>query len=243
MTGIPLAMKPPEAAKPDVAAKQLEAFFLRQLLAEARPKGGMLDGGFAGDTFAQMLDDAISDKLSAGGGIGMAGMFAAQLANGADVPIAQPPRAPEPAPRIGPSIEGLPQLALPVIGRPSSGYGMRIHPITHASSMHPGFDLAAPTGTAVSAAAAGKVTHAGPAGTYGNLVTIRHADGFETRYAHLSAVSVTEGARVNAGDDIGKVGSTGMSTGPHLHFELRKDGKSMDPKPLLPATEVRQLDE
>jgi murein DD-endopeptidase MepM/ murein hydrolase activator NlpD len=99
---------------------------------------------------------------------------------------------------------------------------------------HPGFDLAATTGTEVSAAARGTVVHAGPAGTYGNLVTLRHDNGFETRYAHLSAVDVSVGDVVEAGGDLGKVGTTGYSTGPHLHFEVRRDGKPIDPAPLLP---------
>ena len=86
----------------------------------------------------------------------------------------------------------------------------------------------------MSAAAGGTVTHAGPAGTYGNLVMIRHDNGFETRYAHLSAVSVVKGDRVAPGQEVGKVGSTGYSTGPHLHFEVRRGGATIDPTPLLP---------
>ena len=99
---------------------------------------------------------------------------------------------------------------------------------------HPGFDLAASSGTEVTAAARGTVVHAGPAGTYGNLVTLRHDNGFETRYAHLSAIDVTVGELVEAGADLGKVGTTGYSTGPHLHFEVRQDGRAIDPAPLLP---------
>ena len=71
-------------------------------------------------------------------------------------------------------------------------------------------------------------------GTYGNLVTVRHADGFETRYAHLSKVDVKKGDRVEVGQDLGEVGSTGHSTGPHLHFEIRKEGKAWDPRPYRP---------
>src|SRR5262249_17434865 len=92
--------------------------------------------------------------------------------------------------------------------------------------------------TTVSAAAAGEVTHAGPAGTYSNLVTVRHQNGVETRYAHLSATSVKVGDRVEPGQPIGAVGTTGYSTGPHLHFEVRKDGQPIDPAPLLPINTV-----
>lgn len=236
----PLAAPPPAtretADSAQVAAKQLEAFFLRQLLAEARPQGGMLDGDFAGDTFKQMLDEAIADKMTAAGGVGLTAMFARQLGNADEVarpappPIANPPVAAPPLP----GVEGAPAFALPVIGRQTSGYGMRTDPVHGTRVNHAGFDLAAATGTQVAAAARGTVVHAGPAGTYGNLVTLRHDNGFETRYAHLSAVDVKVGDQVEAGQDIGKVGSTGHSTGPHLHFEIRREGQAIDPAPHLP---------
>jgi murein DD-endopeptidase MepM/ murein hydrolase activator NlpD len=210
------------------AAKQLEAFFLRRLLAEARPQGGGIDGGFAGDTFKQMLDEAVADKMSAAGGVGMAAMFAKQLGGSGTSPTKQVGPL-----DLGPQLEGMPQLAMPVRGVLTSGYGYRPDPVLKVN-IHPGVDLAASMGTPVSAASGGTVTHAGPAGTYGNLVMIKHDGGFETRYAHLSAVDVKEGQRVEAGQLVGKVGSTGYSTGPHLHFEVRKDGKAMDPSPLLP---------
>jgi murein DD-endopeptidase MepM/ murein hydrolase activator NlpD len=221
------------------AAKQLEAFFVRQLLSEARPTSS-LDGGFAGDTFKQMLDEAIADKIGDAGGIGMAKIFAAQLGKGAAAP-APPPHAlpmpiampPKPAPITLPkSAES--GFVMPAIGRPSSGYGVRVDPIHGERTEHRGFDIAAKTGTPVAAAAAGTVTHAGPAGTYGNLVMIRHADGLETRYAHLSSVAVKKGDHVAAGQEVGAVGTTGRSTGPHLHFEVRRDGQAIDPAPLLP---------
>lgn len=220
-----------------VAARQLEAFFLRQLLSEARPQGGVVDGGFAGDTFKSMLDEAIADKMSAAGGIGMSAMFSKQLGKYEETSPggAVPPAAlPMPSHELGPEIDGAPRLVLPVVGRASSGYGMRNDPIKHISSLHPGFDLAAATGTPVGSAAGGTVIHAGPAGTYGNLVTVRHENGYETRYAHLSAVTVKEGDVVQPGQQIGAVGTTGYSTGPHLHFEVRHDGKTIDPAPLLP---------
>jgi murein DD-endopeptidase MepM/ murein hydrolase activator NlpD len=230
-----------------VAARQLESFFLRQMLSESRPQGGgMLDGGFAGDTFKQMLDEAIADKMTAAGGIGMTQMFAKQLGKADEVagapapPIANAPidatRAQPAAVALGdPLTSGAPRFILPVAGRPSSGYGLRADPMRGGEMInHPGFDLAATVGTPVAAAASGTVVHAGPAGTYGNLVTLRHDNGFETRYAHLSSVDVKVGDRVEAGTGLGKVGTTGYSTGPHLHFEVRHDGKAIDPAPLLP---------
>lgn len=260
-TGGAAAAQDPQAKRANevkTAAKQLEAFFLRQMLSEAKPQGGgAIDGGFAGDTFKQMFDDALADKMSAAGGIGMSQMFAKQLAKAAGTsaetgtdaaPIASAPVASS-SQTIADQISaitsqnpssgvpaGAPHLILPVAGRASSGYGLRADPIKHEMINHPGFDLAAPTGTQVTAAAGGTVVHAGPAGTYGNLVTVRHANGFETRYAHLSEVDVKEGDTVQAGQDVGKVGTTGYSTGPHLHFEVRKDGQAIDPAPLLPLT-------
>jgi murein DD-endopeptidase MepM/ murein hydrolase activator NlpD len=242
MTAIAPTAQPSVQTDEQKAAKQLEAFFLRRLLAEARPQAGMLDDGFAGDTFKQMLDEAISDKMAGAGGIGMAEMFEKQLAGkGAPVAAHMPMQMP-PTTNAIPPVELEPgKLAMPTIGRLSSGYGVRIDPIHHAQSMHPGLDLAAPAGTQVTAAAAGKVTHAGPAGTYGNLVTIKHANGLETRYAHLSSVDVQKGAEVLPGTPIGKVGSTGRSTGPHLHFEVRQDGKLEDPKGYLPLNSSGKL--
>ena len=251
--GLPAAPDPAARAREGArtAGKQLEAFFLRQLLAEARPQGGgALDGGFAGDTFKQMLDEAVADKMSAAGGVGMAQLFAKQLGDAsktseiaappvppaAALPGAATPGAPAPVTAMlaDPALSGAPHLVLPVAGRPSSGYGMRPDPIHGGSVNHPGFDLAASAGTEVAAAARGTVVHAGPAGTYGNLVTLRHENGFETRYAHLSEVHVSVGDLVEAGADVGKVGTTGYSTGPHLHFEVRHDGQAIDPAPLLP---------
>ena len=244
---------PPHAeARPhdsvQVAARQLEAFFLRQLLAASRPQGGgMLDGGFAGDTFKQMLDEAVADRMSAAGGIGMASMFATQLGKTDEVAAAPlPPTtgalARPAAPGLVPDAldlpAGIPHFVLPVAGRPSSGYGLRADPIHGGTVNHPGFDLAAAPGTEVTAAASGTIVHAGPAGTYGNLVTVRHENGFETRYAHLSSIDVQIGDVVEAGADLGKVGTTGYSTGPHLHFEVRHDGKAIDPAPLLPLNRL-----
>jgi murein DD-endopeptidase MepM/ murein hydrolase activator NlpD len=226
----------PKTDDKHVAAKQLEAFFLRRLLAEARPQGtGLLDGGFAGDTFKQMLDEAIADKMAGAGGLGMAEMFAKQLGGHAETHGAILPTTNVlPSHDLGPEMLGAPRMMLPVAGTPTSGYGMRPDPVHGGTTNHPGFDLAAKAGTPVAAAAGGTVSHAGPAGTYGNLVTVRHDNGFETRYAHLSAVTVKAGDRVEAGQQLGNVGTTGYSTGPHLHFELRHDGKTMDPAPLLP---------
>ena len=119
---------------------------------------------------------------------------------------------------------------LPIPGaRLTSGVGVRLHPISGKWHYHRGVDLAAPTGTAVRIVAAGTVTRAGWAGGYGNLVAIDHGGGLETRYGHLSRIDVRVGDRIGAGHQVGLVGSTGNSTGPHLHYEVLEGGQPIDP--------------
>ena len=227
-----LGVKPTEKDQSKAAAKQLEAFFLRRLLAEARPKqAGMLDGGFAGDTFKDMMDEALADKMSEAGGLGMSEMFAKQLGPGSTQELAKPPT-------LGPSLDGMPQLASPVPGGVGSGFGARVgHDGT--THQHPGLDLWAKTGDNVSSAASGTVDYAGPAGTYGNLVNVKHENGYSTRYAHLSRVGVKVGEHVDTGQPLGNAGSTGLSDAPHLHFEVRKGDQAIDPTALLPLNGSR----
>lgn len=117
----------------------------------------------------------------------------------------------------------------PTAGRLTSPFGYRIHPISRTRRMHSGIDLANSTGTNITASQNGKVISAGYKGTYGNLVVIRHGNGMETAYAHLSRISVSVGDVVTQGQSIGKMGSTGGSTGSHLHFEIRKNGTAVNP--------------
>ena len=124
-------------------------------------------------------------------------------------------------------------------GRLTSGYGMRNHPVLGRRSRHKGIDLAAPTGTPVYATADGQVTRADWFSTYGLYVSIDHGGDLETRYAHLSKLSVADGEEVKKGDLIGYVGSTGRSTGPHLHYEVRVDGVAVNPIPYMKETETR----
>lgn len=130
-------------------------------------------------------------------------------------------------------------MKTPINGaRLSSGYGMRRHPILGYSRMHRGTDFAAPTGTPILAAGDGTVLRVGPYGAFGNYVRIRHANGYETAYAHMSrfARGLRAGARVNQGQVIGYVGTTGRSTGPHLHYEVMHRGRQMNPMTLQVAT-------
>jgi len=111
----------------------------------------------------------------------------------------------------------------------SSSYGWRSSPFTGSRSYHSGIDMACPTGTWIYAALDGRVTSTGYSNVYGNYVIVSHHSGYRTLYAHMSAITAVKGQYVNASSKIGKVGSTGMSTGPHLHFTVYKNNKTVNP--------------
>lgn len=120
----------------------------------------------------------------------------------------------------------------------TSGYGIRSDPFRGGAARHAGIDLAAPLGTPIYATADGTVTEAGyNNGGYGNLIKVDHGRGIETRYAHLSSMAVRVGQRVTRGQVIGRMGSTGRSTGSHLHYEVRIDGRAVNPIPFMKATD------
>jgi len=125
----------------------------------------------------------------------------------------------------------------PVIGQVefSSGFGIRSDPFLGRPAMHTGLDFRASMGDPVRATAAGKVISAGWSGGYGRMIEIDHGNGLSTRYGHLSEISVKVGDAIKIGQEIGAVGSTGRSTGPHLHYETRIDGEAVDPQKFLRA--------
>ncbi len=120
------------------------------------------------------------------------------------------------------------KLVRPIPGRIESGFGLRVHPITGKTRMHNGLDMHGRSGDPIKAAADGTVILAGVKGGYGNTVMIDHGGGMVTLYAHQSKLRVKVGQKVEAGEVIGWVGSTGLSTGPHLHFEVRINGSPVD---------------
>jgi len=133
------------------------------------------------------------------------------------IPMPKPDRFPSRFPLAGVSEIG-------------SGFGWRPHPVTGAPNLHEGLDLSAPAGMPILAAASGKVVKAGWHGGYGMMVELSHGQSLSTRYAHAQAIHVRQGDWVGQGQMIAEVGSTGHSTGPHLHFEIRLQGLALDPR-------------
>jgi len=127
----------------------------------------------------------------------------------------------------------LPTFIKPAYGRISSGFGYRIHPVYRRRMFHAGIDIAARYGSTVYAARSGRVKYAGWLGGYGKVVVIDHRDGYETRYAHCSSILVRKGQWVRQGQPIARVGRSGVTTGTHLHFEIRRNGKPVNPMKFL----------
>lgn len=138
--------------------------------------------------------------------------------------------------RLSKTLSNVP-LRKPVAGEIdlSSGFGVRVDPFLGRPAMHTGLDFRGDAGEPVYATAAGTVTSAGSSGGYGRMVEIEHSNAFSTRYGHLSEIIVRVGQVVKVGQIVGKIGSTGRSTGPHLHYETRNDGDAVDPQKFLRA--------
>lgn len=202
------------------------------------------DEGLGADTFSSTIDSELARHLARAGGMGLqGGMLEAwdrQHGTGGSVrnlpgalPVAPAATASasrtDAAPLRADTTEAEPALRLEMDGRISSKYGWRQDPFLGRSRFHGGIDLAARYGTEVPAAADGTVVTAGEQGGYGLTVVVRHAGGYETRYAHLSSLDVAPGDSVGQGALLGRVGSTGRSTAPHLHFEVTRRGERVDP--------------
>jgi flagellar protein FlgJ len=220
--------------------------------------------GFGNETMTDTFDTELSRYLAQAGGIGLGKMvqenLSKQTAGGANdttapaasgqIPLQAPVATTTPSPLVvaaaaaaaaraaaaAASRSGSTSaLTMPLETTTTSGYGWRKDPLGQGRRFHAGVDLRAAYGTEVPAAAAGEVTFAGDQGGYGTTVVVRHEDGFETRYAHLSSMQVQTGDRVEAGQSVGRVGNSGRSTGPHLHFEVRRNGQQVDPTAVTAA--------
>jgi len=217
----------------------------------------------SGKMYREMLDTQLAQRISESGGIGLANAIYHQLVRSAldgagaeedalpassaiekivaplprasagdsahPVKAASHPARAEAPPKPSASVE----LQPPLEGRISSTFGARRDPIDGSHRRHQGVDIAAPRGTPIRAAADGMVIFSGRQRGYGKTVVIEHADGTRTRYAHAERLFVKAGDQVSGQQEIAAVGSTGRATGPHLHFEVERDGKRLNPEAVL----------
>jgi murein DD-endopeptidase MepM/ murein hydrolase activator NlpD len=239
-------------------AQQFEAMFLQQLTSALNPSSEESEDNVfsstGSDMYKKMFSEQIAKIMADNGGIGLADTIMRQLREKASTTNAIPSaldRAVEAVKAV--KKESIDTLApgdviqaeisepiampgafkSPLQGRITSEFGLRNDPINGRHRQHHGVDIAAPRGTPIGAAATGTVVFAGRRGGYGNTVIIEQADGKQTLYGHADQLKVSVGDRVEAGQTIATVGSTGRSTGPHLHFEVRENGQPIDPLTIL----------
>lgn len=239
-----------ERLKADELAREFESMLLLQMLRQMRQSmmdESEQDKGLSADTMLDLVDMELARQLSKAGGFGLADIMkkaiGRQLPNG-ELEAAGPAAPPEmkAIPEgFGPNLATVAARAvnrLPDHGpvetavdprRLTSDYGWRSDPFTGAARFHQGIDLKAAYGQGVPAAGDGHVVEAADRGAYGLTVVIEHPGGLMTRYAHLSNMAVSVGDRVLQGQEIGRVGQSGRATGPHLHFEVIRDGRRVDP--------------
>ncbi|MBI5639116.1 MAG: peptidoglycan DD-metalloendopeptidase family protein [Nitrospirae bacterium] len=242
--------KDPEALK--AVAKEMESLFAYEMIKAMRNTADKTSGssGFGKDTYMSMFDMEIA-RLFAERGTGLK-EFLLKGMNRKDnnasetegikplPPDLQPEKEESVTPALnsgtGAATEGRKPETLqnldspfPVHGKVSSGYGMRKHPVYGINRFHRGIDIAAAEGSDIYPVNSGKVIFSGEEAGYGNVVIIDHGDGLISKYAHNKANLVAYGDEVTRDTVIAQVGSTGLCTGPHLHFEVRQGGKSVDP--------------
>ena len=183
----------------------------------------------------QMIDQIIAQKLTQGNMAFSADKFSASL-NEMNKEIETRVKSSKELVRYlkaQKKIESSKPNIWPTVGYISSPFGYRIHPMTGRTEYHPGIDISNHAGTSVFAAADGIIKHAGWFGGYGQLVVINHGYGYSTFYGHLSKILVTSGSKIKKGTKLGLIGSTGVSTGPHLHYEVRYMNKPQNPLKFL----------
>jgi murein DD-endopeptidase MepM/ murein hydrolase activator NlpD len=225
----------------ETLAHEFEAMLMTQMLRDMRRS--MLEDSGESSEFSSIRDTfdvEFGRAMSLAGGVGLSASLLKSLSRLAetassaaavetDAGPAVLPSAPEDRADVGVATDsGQPEVA-PVAAPVTSAFGWRRDPTNGAAAFHPGVDIGVAYGQDVRAAASGTVVFAGPRGGYGHMVSVKHPDGRETRYAHLSAELVRVGEAVQAGQVLGRSGSTGRSTGPHLHFEVLVDGHPVDP--------------
>ncbi len=218
------------------AAQEFEAVFINYLLKAMREtieESGLLEEGFGKSIYTEMFDQELSLSMARRNSLGISNLLYQNITKSeAEKNLKDAGPAPslpgKKAPDKGVERE-ISDVQLPVQAPVSSRFGVRVDPFSHKTRMHKGIDLAAPEGTKVEVPWAGKVVSAGFEKGYGNNVLIQHSEGFQTRYGHLGSMNVKAGDVVSAQQVLGTVGDTGRSTGPHLHFEVIRMGKPVDP--------------
>lgn len=249
--------RPLDRARLATLAQEFEAMLLLQMVRQMRQSLLMddeQDAGLGNETMTETFDVEFARYLARAGGVGLARMIEANVKDPATAAAAPETAAPETVapqsaapesaiaqasqvsrtastavPRTAGQAE-TPGLTMPLEADATSKFGWRADPFHGRRKFHSGVDLRAAYGTDVPAAGAGTVRFAGERGGYGLMVIVEHETGLETRYAHLASASVTPGQTVGAGDLVGRVGSSGRSTAPHLHFEVLLDGQRLDPE-------------
>jgi murein DD-endopeptidase MepM/ murein hydrolase activator NlpD len=228
----------PEAIK--AAAKQFESIFLHQVFKSMRatiPKDGMTGGGFGGEVFTDMLDQQYASIAANSSSFGLAQTIARQL-GAEDAESSFQLKESQGLRRLGVSQAYQKQATpmkwdMPVEGDLVRTFGPNRSPNMNVAQIHRGVDWNAPEGTSIKAARSGTVTYAGQMGHNGQTVVVDHGNGIESLYAHAKNVSVSVGEKVVAGGEIATVGKTGNANQSHLHFEVRQNGRSVDPTSLL----------
>ncbi len=213
------------------ACEEFEAVFTYQLLQSMRrtvEKSDLFHGGTGEEVYESMLDQELSKSMAGAGKGGLADLLYQQLRTkgqagetqgGLSMPHRPLPETPSPRP--------------PLTGRVSSGFGWRVHPIFGKRMFHQGLDIAAGEGSLIRASMSGRVVTSEFQEDYGNVVVVEHGRGYTTLYAHNRDNLVSRGDWVEAGAPLAVVGSTGRSTGPHLHFEVKRHGRNLDPAEFL----------
>jgi murein DD-endopeptidase MepM/ murein hydrolase activator NlpD len=227
-------------------AQEFEAIFIANLLKVMREtieESGLLEEGFGKSIYTEMFDQEISLSMARRGALGISNMLyqnllAAEASKDLKESIQTPAekQGMEPNTTASPESSGekkdeqeISELQLPIQAPVSSMFGLRVDPFSHKMRLHKGVDLAAPEGTKIVAALPGTVVSAGYENGYGNSVLIQHAGGLQTRYGHLGSINVKAGDHITSDQFLGTVGDTGRSTGPHLHFEVIRMGKAVNP--------------
>lgn len=220
--------KDPEAVK--AVAKEMESLFAFEMIKAMRETTRASSQNSLGkDVYMSIFDMEIA-RLFAEKGLGLQDMMIRGLNSHINPPSSSSFISSAESESLSPKI--IPSF-LPVAGEISSSFGMRKHPIHGDYRFHHGIDIAAPEGASIYPAMSGRVIFSGEQAGYGNIVVVDHKNGYITKYAHNRVNLVKEGDHVDAATVIAEVGNSGVSTGPHLHFEARYEGKSIDPIKVL----------